>query len=66
MLISSLFTYSSFEKQLENYINIKRAENILSQATSTLLKEADIKILKTFDMDNQSQEKQQNTQNETK
>lgn len=60
------FTYSSFEKQLENYINIKRAENILSQATSTLLKEADIKILKTFDMDNQSQEKQQNTQNETK
>ena len=63
------FTYASFEKQLENYINAKRAESILSQATATLLKEADIKILKTFDMDKQkqnSQTEQSNTQEENK
>ena len=45
------FTYDSFEKQLVDYINTKRAESILTQATQTLVKEADIKILKKFDMD---------------
>jgi len=45
------FTYDSFEKQLVDYINTKRAESILAQATQTLVKEADIKILKKFDMD---------------
>lgn len=63
------FTYVSFEKQLENYINAKRAESILAQATATLLKEADIKILKTFDMDKQeqtSQTEQKNIQEENK
>lgn len=45
------FTYESFEKQLENYINTKRAESIISQATQALVKEADIKVLKTFETD---------------
>ena len=45
------FTYDSFEKQLVDYINTKRAESILTQATQALVKEADIKILKKFDMD---------------
>ena len=45
------FTYDSFEKQLVDYINTKRAESILAQATQALIKEADIKILKKFDMD---------------
>lgn len=52
------FTYNSFEKQLTDYINTKRAESILSQATQTLIKEADIKILKKFDMDNVEQSSQ--------
>ena len=45
------FTYESFEKALIDYINTKRAESILSQATQTLVKEADIKIIKTFETD---------------
>ena len=52
------FTYDSFEKQLIDYINTKRAENILAQATQTLLKDADIKIIKTFDIDRVSQSSQ--------
>ena len=52
------FTYESFEKELENYINTKRAESILSQARQTLVKEADIKIIKTFEMDKVSQSSQ--------
>ena len=51
------FTYESFEKALIEYINTKRAESILSQATQTLVKEADIKVFKTFEMD-----KNQNSQ----
>ena len=51
------FTYETFEKALVDYINTKRAESILSQATQTLVKEADIKVLKTFEMD-----KNQNSQ----
>ena len=50
------FTYESFEKALVDYINTKRAESILSQATQTLVKEADIKILKTFEMDKNAQQ----------
>ncbi len=53
------FTYESFEKALVDYINTKRAESILSQATQTLVKEADIKILKTFEMDKNAQNSQQ-------
>ena len=45
------FTYESFEKALVDYINTKRAESILSQATQALVKEADIKIIKTFETD---------------
>ncbi len=52
------FTYESFERELENYINTKRAESILSQATQTLVKEADIKIIKTFEMDKVAQSSQ--------
>lgn len=52
------FTYESFEKQLENYINAKRAESIVAQAIQSLLKEADIKILKTFEMDKVEQSSQ--------
>ena len=52
------FTYESFEKELENYINTKRAESILSQARQTLVKEADIKIIKTFEMDKVAQSSQ--------
>lgn len=51
------FTYESFEKALVDYINTKRAESILAQATQALIKEADIKVIKTFEMD-----KNQNTQ----
>ena len=53
------FTYNSFEKQLTDYINTKRAESILSQATQTLVKEADIKVIKTFEMDKNEQNTQQ-------
>lgn len=53
------FTYESFEKQLVDYINTKRAESILSQATQTLVKEADIKVIKTFEMDKNEQSTQQ-------
>ena len=53
------FTYESFEKALVDYINTKRAESILSQATQTLVKEADIKVLKTFEMDKNTQNEQQ-------
>ncbi|MCR4663159.1 MAG: SurA N-terminal domain-containing protein [Endomicrobiaceae bacterium] len=52
------FTYESFEKQLEAYINTKRAESILAQATQALVKEADIKVLKTFEMDKVAQSSQ--------
>lgn len=52
------FTYDSFEKQLVDYINTKRAESILAQATQTLLKDADIKIIKTFEIDKVSQSSQ--------
>ena len=37
--------------QLKDYINQKRSESIISQAVQTLLKEADVKIIKTFKMD---------------
>ncbi len=53
------FTYETFEKQLVDYINTKRAESILSQATQTLVKEADIKVIKTFEMDKNEQNTQQ-------
>jgi foldase protein PrsA len=52
------FTYESFEKALVDYINTKRAESILSQATQTLVKEADIKVIKTFDMDKNTKQQQ--------
>lgn len=52
------FTYETFEKDLENYINTKRAESIIAQAVQTLVKEADIKILKTFEMDKVAQSSQ--------
>jgi hypothetical protein len=52
------FTYDSFEQQLKDYINQKRAESIISQAVQTLLKEADIKIIKTFKMDKVAQSSQ--------
>lgn len=52
------FTYESFEKALVDYINTKRAESILSQATQTLVKEADIKVLKTFETDKVAQSSQ--------
>ena len=55
------FTYETFEKQLTDYINTKRAESILSQATQALLKEADIKVLKTFEMDKVAQSSQAQT-----
>jgi len=45
------FTYESFEKDLEQYINTKRAENVIQQSVAALLKEADIKVIKTFDID---------------
>lgn len=52
------FTYETFEKDLENYINTKRAESIIAQAIQTLVKEADIKIFKTFEMDKVAQSSQ--------
>ncbi len=49
------FTYETFEKDIEGYINTKRAESLMQQATATLLKEADIKVNKTFEMDKANQ-----------
>lgn len=49
------FTYASFEKQLENYINSKRAESLLNQTIASFVKEADIKILKKFEIDTREQ-----------
>ena len=45
------FTYESFEKALTDYINTKRAESILAQATQKLIEESDIKIIKKFETD---------------
>lgn len=45
------FTYAAYKQQLKDYINQKRVESIISQVRQTLLKEADIKVLKTFEMD---------------
>ena len=52
------FTYESFEKDIESYINTKRAESIIQQSITTLVKEADIKIIKTFDIDKVNQSSQ--------
>ena len=52
------FTYETFEKALVDYINTKRAESILSQATQTLFKESDVKIFKTFETDKAVQNEQ--------
>ena len=52
------FTYESYEKELENYINTKRAESIITQAVQTLVKGADIKIMKKFEMDKVAQSSQ--------
>lgn len=60
------FTYESFEKDIENYINTKRAESIIQQSITTLVKEADIKIIKTFDVDKVSQSSQTITATSTK
>jgi hypothetical protein len=49
------FTYESFEKDINAYINTKRAESLMQQATATLLKEANIKVSKTFEMDKANQ-----------
>ena len=53
------FTYETFEKALTDYINTKRAESILTQAAQTLIKDADIKIFKTFETDKAAQGSQQ-------
>ena len=52
------FTYESFERELEIYINTKRAEYIVSKSVQTLVSEADIKVLKTFEMDKVEQSSQ--------
>ncbi len=52
------FAYAPFKQQLQDYINQKRAESIILQARQTLLKDADIKIFKTFDMDKTAQSSQ--------
>lgn len=52
------FTFEPVEKQLEEYINTKRAESIIAQATQALVKEADIQILKTFKVDKVMQSSQ--------
>jgi len=57
------FAFDQVERQLEEYINTKRAESIIAQATQTLVKEADIKILKTFKVDKVMQSSQ--TANQT-
>lgn len=49
------FTYEAYKQELKNYINQKRAESIVLQARQKLLQEADIKIIKTFDMDKTAQ-----------
>ena len=60
------FTYESFEKDIESYINTKRAESIIQQSITTLVKEADIKIIKTFDVDKVSQSSKAITATSTK
>ena len=50
------FAFETFEKQLEDYINSKRAESIIKQAAQALIKDADIKIIKTFEMDKKAEQ----------
>lgn len=52
------FAFEPVQAQLEEYINTKRAESILAQATQALVKEADIEILKTFKVDKVMQSSQ--------
>ena len=56
--VEQKFAFDQVERQLEEYINTKRAESILAQATQALIKEADIKILKTFKVDKVMQSSQ--------
>ena len=50
------FAFETFEKQLEDYINSKRAESIIKQAAQSLIKDADVKIIKTFEMDKKAEQ----------
>ncbi|MBO7611771.1 MAG: SurA N-terminal domain-containing protein [Elusimicrobia bacterium] len=52
------FAFEPVQAQLEQYINTKRAESIIAQATQALVKEADIEILKTFKVDKVMQSSQ--------
>ncbi len=57
------FAFEPVQAQLEEYINTRRAESIIAQATQALIKEADIQILKTFKVDKVMQSSQ--TANQT-
>ena len=52
------FAFEPVQTQLEEYINTRRAESIIAQATQALVKEADIEILKTFKVDKVMQSSQ--------
>lgn len=48
------FTYQAYAKQLELYVNNKRAENLYNQVALQAIKNAQIKIIKTYDVDKSS------------
>lgn len=48
------FTYQAYSKQLETYVNNKRAENLLAQVSLQAVKNSEIKIIKTYDVDKSS------------
>lgn len=48
------FTYSAYAKELEIYVNNKRAENLFNQVALQAIKNSDIKIIKTYDVDKSS------------
>lgn len=53
------FDYEPSKQELKAYINQKRVESIIAQARQTLIKEADIKVFKTFEMDKAAQQQTQ-------
>jgi len=48
------FTYSAYAKELEVYVNNKRAENLFNQVALQAIKNSEIKIIKTYDVDKSS------------
>ena len=48
------FTYQEYAKELEKYVNNKRADNLFNQVALQAIKNSQIKIIKTYDVDKSS------------